>query len=131
MADGGAGGGAAGASAEAGPVRPSAKGYELARLLSKGNQRIVVIVDKSMEIAGTGVVPHDAIGNARVLTVVQMKYFAMSEDKLIGNLQRVIKFDDAGGHWPRDPIRQIFIDMNWNAVWDAAKNRQKTFFSSS
>ena len=73
---------------------------ELARLLSAGSSRVVVIVDKSMEIAGTaaviiwrtcrrrlklarrdadahsaayhpgtGTVPHDAIGNARVLTV--------------------------------------------------------------
>lgn len=42
---------------------------ELARLLSSGSSRVVVIVDKSMEIAGTGIVPHDAIGNARVLTV--------------------------------------------------------------
>ena len=42
---------------------------ELARLLSTGTSRVVVIVDKSMEIAGTGIVPHDAIGNARVLTV--------------------------------------------------------------
>ena len=61
-----------------------------------------------------------AMANARVLTVVQMKYFAMSEDKLIGNLQRVIKFDDAGGR-PRDPVRQISVDMSWNAVWDAAR----------
>jgi stage III sporulation protein SpoIIIAA len=42
---------------------------ELARLLSAGNSRVVVVVDKSMEIAGTGVVPHPCIGNARVLTV--------------------------------------------------------------
>ena len=42
---------------------------EVSRLLSAGDSRVVVIVDKSMEIAGTGVVPHDAIGNARVLTV--------------------------------------------------------------
>ena len=42
---------------------------ELARLLSAGSSRVVVIVDKSMEIAGTGLVPHDAIGHARVLTV--------------------------------------------------------------
>ena len=40
-----------------------------ARLLSYGNARVVVIVDKSMEIAGSGVVPHAAIGHARVLTV--------------------------------------------------------------
>ena len=42
---------------------------ELARLLSSGDNRVVVVVDKSLEIAGTGVVPHKAIGNARVLTV--------------------------------------------------------------
>ena len=42
---------------------------ELARLLSAGSSRVVVIVDKSMEVAGTSVVPHLAIGNARVLTV--------------------------------------------------------------
>tara|TARA_B110001452_G_C15222566_1_gene423803 strand:+ start:156 stop:1850 length:1695 start_codon:yes stop_codon:yes gene_type:complete len=42
---------------------------ELARLLSSGDRRVVVVVDKSLEIAGTGVVPHKAIGNARVLTV--------------------------------------------------------------
>ena len=42
---------------------------ELARLLAERDKRVVVIVDKSMEIAGTGVVPHEAIGNARVLTV--------------------------------------------------------------
>ena len=42
---------------------------ELARLLSTGDERVVVIVDKSLEIAGTGVVPHPAIHNARVLTV--------------------------------------------------------------
>ena len=42
---------------------------ELARLLSHGDKRVVCIVDKSLEIAGTGVVPHEAIGNARVLTV--------------------------------------------------------------
>ena len=42
---------------------------ELARLLSASNKRVVVIVDKSLEIAGTGVIPHEAIGNARVLTV--------------------------------------------------------------
>ena len=42
---------------------------ELARLLSLGCKRVVVVVDKSMEIAGTGLVPHPAIGNARVLTV--------------------------------------------------------------
>lgn len=42
---------------------------ELARLLSRGNSRVVVIVDKSLEIAGTGTVPHEAIGDARVLTV--------------------------------------------------------------
>ena len=42
---------------------------ELSRLLSLGNKRVVVVVDKSMEIAGTGLVPHPAIGNARVLTV--------------------------------------------------------------
>ena len=41
---------------------------ELARLLSLGDARVVVIVDKSLEIAGTAVVPHGAIGNARVLT---------------------------------------------------------------
>ena len=42
---------------------------ELARLLSDGDRRVVVVVDKSLEIAGTGVVPHAAIGHARVLTV--------------------------------------------------------------
>ena len=42
---------------------------ELSRLLSEGDSRICVIVDKSMEICGTGVVPHPAIGHARVLTV--------------------------------------------------------------
>ena len=42
---------------------------ELARLLSQGDERVVVVVDKSLEIAGTGVVPHEAIANARVLTV--------------------------------------------------------------
>ncbi len=42
---------------------------ELARLLSTGDERVVVVVDKSLEIAGTGVVPHEAIANARVLTV--------------------------------------------------------------
>lgn len=41
---------------------------ELARLLSLGRRRVVVIVDKSMEIAGTGIKPHAAIGHARVLT---------------------------------------------------------------
>lgn len=41
---------------------------EIARLLSIGDNSVVVIVDKSLEIAGTGVVPHAAIGNARVLT---------------------------------------------------------------
>ena len=42
---------------------------ELARLLSLSNNRVVVVVDKSMEIAGTGVVPHTAIGNANSLLV--------------------------------------------------------------
>ena len=42
---------------------------ELARLLSSRDDCVVVVVDKSLEIAGTGVVPHGAIGNARVLTV--------------------------------------------------------------
>ena len=42
---------------------------ELARLLSQGDERVVVVVDKSLEIAGTGVIPHEAIANARVLTV--------------------------------------------------------------
>ena len=42
---------------------------ELARLLSRGDERVVVVVDKSLEIAGTGVIPHEAIANARVLTV--------------------------------------------------------------
>ena len=42
---------------------------ELARLLSLGDERVVVVVDKSLEIAGTGVVPHEAICNSRVLTV--------------------------------------------------------------
>ena len=42
---------------------------ELARLLSAGDSTVVVVVDKSLEIAGTDRVPHPAIGNARVLTV--------------------------------------------------------------
>eukprot|EP00947_MAST-08B_sp_MAST-8B-sp1_P000996 g996.t1 len=42
---------------------------ELARVLSGGRRRVVVVVDKSLEIAGTGAIPHPAIGNARVLTV--------------------------------------------------------------
>jgi nucleoside-triphosphatase THEP1 len=41
---------------------------ELARLLSLSDKLVVVIVDKSLEIAGTAQVPHAAIGNARVLT---------------------------------------------------------------
>ena len=45
---------------------------ELARLLADGNRRVVVVVDKSLEIAGTGVVPHAAIGHARVLTVAHI-----------------------------------------------------------
>ena len=42
---------------------------ELSRLLSSDDEHTVVIVDKSHEITGTGVVPHRAIGEARVLTV--------------------------------------------------------------
>lgn len=42
---------------------------ELARLLSLGDERVVVVVDKSLEIAGPAIVPHEAIGNARVLSV--------------------------------------------------------------
>ena len=48
---------------------------ELARVLSHGTgkhgrgKRVVVVADKSLEIGGTGEVPHHAIGNARVITV--------------------------------------------------------------
>ena len=42
-----------------------------ARVVERGEvlERVVVIVDKSMEVAGTGGVPHRAIGHSRVLTV--------------------------------------------------------------
>ena len=44
---------------------------EIARVLSGGCNRVVVIVDKSLEIGGTGAIPHRAIGNARVIQVDQ------------------------------------------------------------
>ena len=62
-----------------------------------------------------------AMANARVLTIAQMKYFATDSDKLITNLQRVIKLDTAHGFWPTDSIEEITAEMNWQAVWDAAK----------
>jgi hypothetical protein len=43
---------------------------EMSRVLSGGCNRVVVVVDKSMEIAGTGVRPHEAIGHARVMQVL-------------------------------------------------------------
>jgi stage III sporulation protein SpoIIIAA len=42
---------------------------EVSRLLSLSDELIVTVVDKSLEISGVSEVPHQAIGNARVLTV--------------------------------------------------------------
>ena len=46
---------------------------ELARLLSMGQDRVVCVVDKSLEIGGSGEVPHPAIGNCRRLTMKDPK----------------------------------------------------------
>ena len=42
---------------------------EMARLLAEDRTRVVAVVDKSLEIAGSGDVPHSSVGNARVLQV--------------------------------------------------------------
>ena len=42
---------------------------ELARLLSMGNDRVVCVVDKSLEIGGSAEIPHAAIGSCRRLTM--------------------------------------------------------------
>eukprot|EP00505_MAST-04D_sp_SCG-Rhode-Island_P000199 Stramenopile-MAST_4_protein_199 len=55
---------------------------ELARLLSlESTNKVVVVVDKSLEIAGPSTVPHHAVGNARVLQVSTPKdqHLAMIE----------------------------------------------------
>lgn len=46
---------------------------EFARRLSEDKKNIVVVVDKTCEIGGDGVVPHPAIGNARWLPVESYK----------------------------------------------------------
>ena len=42
---------------------------EMARLLSVDRTRVVAVVDKSLEIAGSGDIPHSSVGYARVLQV--------------------------------------------------------------
>eukprot|EP00960_Hanusia_phi_P036974 752630-Hanusia_phi.AAC.1 len=46
---------------------------EFARRLSEDKNQIVVVVDKTCEIGGDGIVPHPAIGNARWLPVETLK----------------------------------------------------------
>lgn len=42
---------------------------EIAKRLSKDQSQVVVVVDKTCEIAGDGVAPHAAIGSARWMPV--------------------------------------------------------------
>jgi len=46
---------------------------EFARRLSEDKNQIVVVVDKTCEIGGDGMIPHPAIGNARWLPVESLK----------------------------------------------------------